>query len=119
MAISGAAVFGIVNTIDSHLLSRRMPGLLSYLLPVGIIFLVFSLVMFYFYPMPTNTDLLPLMAAIGAGILRTSGVVITLYNLQKEEVSRVMPITHTIYGYRVLSPQPLPFKRNNYSTLFK
>jgi drug/metabolite transporter (DMT)-like permease len=95
MAIIGAAAFGIVNIIDSHLLSRRMPGLQAFLLPVGIIFLIICLIMFFLYPIPAGTEMIPLLAALFAGILRTSGIIITLYTLQKEEVSKVMPITHT------------------------
>ena len=94
-AILSAATQGIVSIIDSHLLSKRMPGLQSFLLPVGIILLIFGLIVLYLFPLPEGTDKLPIIVATAAGILRTAGVVITLYNLTREEVSRVIPITYT------------------------
>jgi drug/metabolite transporter (DMT)-like permease len=92
LAIGSAATFGMVNTIDSHLLSRRMPGLLAYLLPVGAIFLFFGCLGLFIFPFPEGAGAVPILAGVAGGLLRTSGVAITLFNLQKEEVSRVLPI---------------------------
>ena len=35
-AILSAAIMGVVNITDSHLLSKRMPGFRAFLLPVAI-----------------------------------------------------------------------------------
>lgn len=84
-----------------------MPGLKSFLLPVGIILLIFGLIVFYLFPLPEGIDRLPILVAIAAGILRTAGVVITLYNLKKEEVSRVIPITYTYPVFVAIIAVPL------------
>ena len=46
-AILSAATLGLINIIDSHLLSKRMPSLGSYLVPVGIANLIGGLIFFW------------------------------------------------------------------------
>ena len=98
-ALLSAAIFGAVNIIDSHLLSKRMPGLLAFLLPVSTISLTYGLVLFYLFPLPGNTSAGTLLLAITSGIFRTGGVAIMLHTLKREEVSRVTPV---VYTYPVL-----------------
>ena len=85
---------GIVNVIDSHLLSRRLPSLGSYLLPVGIFQLIYGLILLVIFPLPGGLEVLPLVAAISASILRAVAVTIVFYTLTREEVSRVIPVVH-------------------------
>ena len=94
-AILSAAVLGVVNIIDSHLLSRRMPSLRSFLLPVGIITLVYGLVLFALFPIPENTSKLTLLVALASGTLRSVAVILLLYVMRREEVSLVIPVVHT------------------------
>ena len=94
-ALLSAAIIGAVNIIDSHLLSKRMPGLRGFLLPVGIISLTYGLVLFYLFPLPEGTGVGTLLVAIASGMLRTAGVIIILYTLKREEVSRVIPVVYT------------------------
>jgi drug/metabolite transporter (DMT)-like permease len=94
-ATLSAATYGVVSIVDSHLLSKRMPGLRAFLLPVGIIQLIFCLLVFYLFPLPEGSGALPILAAVAGGIFRTAGSLILFYNLKKEEVSRVIPITFT------------------------
>jgi len=106
-AILSAATYGIVSIIDSHLLSKRMPSLQSFLLPVGMILLVFGLIVLYFFPIPEGTAALPIWIAVAAGITRCAGIIITLYNLRREEVSRVIPITYTYPVFVAIIAIPL------------
>jgi drug/metabolite transporter (DMT)-like permease len=94
-AILSAATFGIVNILDSHLLSKRMRGLRAFLLPVGTVHLIFCLLIFCLFPLPKGTAVLPILAALAAGAIRTAGGIIMLYNLKREEVTRVLPIIYT------------------------
>ena len=94
-AILSAAILGTVNVIDSHLLSRRMPSLGAFLLPVGIIHLIFGLVLFAIFPFPESLGLWPLGAAITSGILRAVAITIMLYTMTREEISRIIPVVHT------------------------
>jgi len=95
IAVLGAAVLGVVNIIDSHLISRRMPSLRAFLLPVGLAVLVYGLVLFYLFPLPEGVGIWVLMVALASGILRTTALTIMLYTLKREEVSRVIPVVYT------------------------
>ena len=95
VAILSTATFAVVNTIDSHLLSKRMPGLRVFLLPVSIFHLIYGLLSFYLVPLPEGIGIWPVLVAVVSGVLRTIAVTIILYNLQREEVSRVIPVVYT------------------------
>ncbi len=95
VAILSTATFAVVNTIDSHLLSKRMPGLRAFLLPVSIFHLIYGLLSFYLVPLPEGIGIWPVLVAVVSGVLRTIAVTIILYNLQREEVSRVIPVVYT------------------------
>ena len=106
-AILSAAILGVVNIIDSHLLSKRMPSLRAFLLPVGISVLIFALVLFHISPLPEGTSLLTLLVAVASGICRTTGVIIMLYTLKREEVSRVIPVVYTYPIFVAIMAVPL------------
>ncbi len=95
IAVVSTAVLGMVNIIDSHLLSRRMPSLQVFLLPAGTISLVYGLVIFYLFPLPDDVGFWPLMVTTGSGIARTLSLIILLYTLKMDEVSRVIPMAST------------------------
>ena len=86
-AILSATILGIVNILDSHLISKRMPSLRSFLLPVGICHLTFAIILLFLFPLPEGIGTQPLLAGLASGILRTGAVTIMLYILKKEEVS--------------------------------
>ena len=94
-AILSAGIIGLVNIIDSHLLSRRMPSLGAFLLPVGIIHLIYGLVLIAIFPFPEGIGAWPLGVAIFSGILRAVSVTIMLYTMTREEISRIIPVVHT------------------------
>jgi drug/metabolite transporter (DMT)-like permease len=95
IAIVSTAILGMVNIIDSHLLSKRMPSLQVFLLPAGIISLVYGLVIFYLFPLPDDAGFWPLMVTVGSGIARTLSLIILLYTLKMDEVSRIIPMSST------------------------
>jgi len=94
-AILSSATMGVVSIIDSHLISKRMPSLGSYLIPAGAVTLICGFIIFKLFPLPTDVAALPILLALASGIIRTIGVTIVLYTLQKEEVSKVIPVIHT------------------------
>ena len=83
-----------VSIIDSHLLSRRMLGLRPFMLAMGIIQLFYILVLYILFPWPTSLPVNAVLSVIGASIAGTSSALITMFVLQSEEVSRVVPIIH-------------------------
>jgi drug/metabolite transporter (DMT)-like permease len=72
-----------------------MPGFQAFLLPVGIIHLIYGLVLFVIFPLPDGVDIWPLLAAIAAGLFRTASVTTMLYLMRREEVSRIIPVVYT------------------------
>ena len=107
IAILGTAALGFVHILDSHLISRRMPSLRSYLLPVSIVILVYSLVAFFLFPLPKDIGTWPLLVAIASGLLRSAALVILLYILKTEEVSWASPLFHTYPVFVAIMAVPL------------
>ena len=107
IAILSAVVLGIVNILDSHLISKRMPGLMSFILPVGVIHLAYGLVTFSLFPFPEGVGTFPTIVAIVAAILRTGALFIMLYSLKREEVSRVIPVVYTYPIFVAIIAVPL------------
>ena len=94
-AILSAAALSVTNIIDSHLLSRRMPSFQSYLLPMGIVYLIFGWILAALFPLPQGIAPWPVLITVISSILRTAGITIMLYTLRSEEVSQVVPVTNT------------------------
>ena len=107
VAILSAVIFGIVTTIDSHLISKRMPGLRAFLLPLSVIQLFYGLLSFYLFPFPEVIGLWPLLVAFGSGITRIAGATIMLYYMIKEEISRIVPVAYTYPIFVALMAVPL------------
>jgi len=107
LAILSAALLGVVHVVDSHLITRRMPSLRAYMLPLGLAVLVFGLVVTYLFPLPESLAAGALTAAIASGILRTTSLGIVFYTLKTEEVSRVIPVVHTYPVFVAIMAVPL------------
>jgi len=93
-ALLSAAIQAGVSVIDSHLLSKRMIGLRPFMLAMGIIQLLYGLLLYALFPWPGDMPAIAIGWVIGASICGTSAALLTMFVLQKEEVSRVVPITH-------------------------
>jgi len=106
-AILSAAALGLVNIIDSHLISRRMPSLRAFLLPVGIIHLTYGSALFILFPLPQGVGTWPLLIAIASGILRAIAITLMLYTMKSEEVSRVIPVVYTYPVFVAIMAAPL------------
>jgi uncharacterized membrane protein len=107
VAVLSASVLGIVNIVDSHLVSRRMPSFRAFLLPVGIFHLFYGLVLFSLFPLPEDTAVWPVLVAVASGIFRTAGVIIMLYTMKREEVSRVIPVVYIYPIFVAIMAVPL------------
>ena len=107
IAVLSTAVIGLVHIIDSHLISRRMPSLRAFLLPASIVTLVFGLILFSLFPLPEDVGIWPLMATVASGMLRTASLLILLYTLKREEVSRVIPVASTYPIFVAIMAVPL------------
>jgi len=94
-AILSAAILGMVNIIDSHLISKRMPSIRAFLIPLSIIHLTAGLIVFYLFPLPEGIGRLPVLVAVASGVIRTAAASIMLYMLKREDVARVIPVVYT------------------------
>ena len=94
-AILAAALMGVVNIFDSHLLTKRFTGLREFLLIVAVLHIIYAFIVYYLFPLPQDIGLSPILAAIASGLLRTIAVYIMLYNLKREQVSQVIPVVYT------------------------
>ena len=107
VAVLSALVLGMVNIIDSHLISRRLPSFRAYMLLLGCVVLALGLILIYLFPLPKGLGAWPLMVAIASGILRTTSLAILLYTLKREEVSRVIPVVNTYPVFVAIMAIPL------------
>jgi len=107
IAIFGTAFLGLVNIIDSHLISRRMPSLRAFLLLIGIVHLIYASVLFSLFPLPEGMGIWPVLVAVASGILRTGAITIMLYTMKREEVSRVIPVVYTYPVFVAIMAVPL------------
>ncbi len=107
IAILSAASLGLVNIFDSHLISKRMPGFKAFLLVVSPFVLVFGLIFAFIFPLPAGLSTWQLMVAISSGLLRAISVIILLYSLRREEVSRVVPVVSIYPVFVAIMAVPL------------
>ena len=107
IAVLSTVILGLVSILDSHLISKRLPSLLAFLLPVALMTLVFGVVFSFLYPLPEDISSWPLMVAVASSILRISSIIILLYTLKREEVSRVVPMASTYPIFVAIMAIPL------------
>lgn len=93
-AILSAVLLALVNIIDSHLLTKRMPSLRAFLIPAGIIAIIYGGITLSLFTIPSGIGPNPILTATASSILRGIGILLFLYVLQTEEVSRVIPVVN-------------------------
>jgi drug/metabolite transporter (DMT)-like permease len=106
-ALVAAIISSVGNIIDSHLLSKKMPSLPSFLIPMGLTQLIGGVVFLAIFPFPANPDLMYILVACGAGLLNACGYLIILNSLRKSEVSRVIPVISSAPIFVALLSIPL------------
>ena len=94
-AIAAAALTAVVSIVDSHLISKRLPSLRAFLLPISIIHIGVGLIILNLYPLPGGIGVMPLVVAVGSGIVRAAGAFPMLRAMRSEEVSRIIPVVNT------------------------
>jgi drug/metabolite transporter (DMT)-like permease len=95
IALASTSIAALVNTLDSHFLSRRMPGLRSYLLIIGLFCAMVAIIMLLINPFPHGTGLRIYGMAFISAMLRVGAVSCLMYAMKKEDISRIMPLTAT------------------------
>jgi len=113
-ALVVAATLGLVNVIDSHLISKRMPSLWAFLIPAGILHLSFGLIFLALNPFPSGVDAFPWFVAVVSAVTRTVAILLMLYPMRTEEVSRIIPVVHTQPVFVAILAVPLLGEALNY-----
>jgi drug/metabolite transporter (DMT)-like permease len=106
-ALASAAIMAVVAVVDSHLISKRMPSLNSFLIPAGVFHLGLGLLVLATVPLPSQVETTTLLVAVGSGIARTVGALFMLNAMRTEEVSRIMPVVHTFPIFVAILAVPL------------
>ena len=114
IAILSAAGIGLVNIFDSHLISKRMPSTRSYLLVVSPVILLSALLFAFLFPLPAGLSSWHLMVAVASGLLRATSVIILLYSLRREEVSRAVPVISIYPVFVAIMAVPILGETLNY-----
>jgi len=95
-ALLSASVMALVSILDSHLVSKRFSSVRSFILPIGLIHLVYGVIVRLAFPLPAGIDVSLVGVAVLSSCLRTGAVVIMLDSLRHREVSSVIPV---VYAY--------------------
>ena len=106
-SLGTAIVLTIANLTDSHILSKKLPNVSTYLLTMGIFQAISAFVVFAFFPFSEAADITRILAAIGGGLANAFALVILFNCLQKGEVSRVIPVTSSFPIFVALLSMPL------------
>jgi drug/metabolite transporter (DMT)-like permease len=87
LALSATILASMVNLLDSHFVSRRMPDWRAYVLICDVFSLPISFAMIFIFPLPAAIGWPPLLAILGS--------VLILRAMKTEEISRISPLTST------------------------
>ena len=106
-ALASAAFMAVVSIVDSHLLSKRMPSLNSFLFPVAVVHFGLGLSILIALPLPGQIEINTVLIAVGSAVARTVGAVFMLKAMRTEEVSRIIPVVHTFPIFVAILAVPL------------
>jgi drug/metabolite transporter (DMT)-like permease len=107
LAVLSAAVMGVISIFDAHMIQRRMPSWQSFLLGISIYTFIYTIVLFFIIPVPTGVGAAGWAAAVVAGILRGIAFAVMLSMMQREEVTRVVPVVGVYPVFVALLAIPL------------
>jgi drug/metabolite transporter (DMT)-like permease len=91
-ALAAAVLSSVANIVDSHLVSKKMPSLMSFMIPMGFTQIVAAIILLILFPFQYNPGWAHLLIGFGSALLNASGFAIVLNTLRKSEVSRVIPV---------------------------
>ncbi len=106
-AILSTAALGVVNILDSHILTRRLGNLRIYLLLAALFHGFYGLVVLWLFPLPAGVGAGVLLVALASGLLRAVSITITLYVMLSEDVAQVIPVVFVYPVFVALMAVPL------------
>ena len=106
-SLGTAIVLTFANITDSHILSKKVPNVFSYLLVMSIFQILSAAIVFAFSPFSAAADVTHFLGAVGGGLANAFALVLLFNCLQKGEVSRVIPVTSSFPIFVALLSMPL------------
>ncbi len=106
-ALGAAIMFGIINNLDSHLISRRVPDFRVFLLLASAFILVVIIPVMLLFPLPGELEASILASAVASAVLRSSAVILMLFAFRSEEVVGVVPLVYTYPVFVAVTAVPL------------
>ena len=97
-ALISTMILGVVVTLDSHIICRRVPSLWSYLLLCSFCQLLAGSLLFYFIPLPKGTSLEIILLGLLPGTIRGIGLTLMTYVMQREQISQIIPV---VFSYPI------------------
>lgn len=95
LAFSTTVISAVVSLLDSHFMSRRMPGTRAYILLCSIFTLPASIIMLIAFPLPDGIGLAPIWAILASSVISSVAMVMILQVMKDQDVARVAPLTST------------------------
>jgi drug/metabolite transporter (DMT)-like permease len=106
-AVLSTAVLGFISVFEAHMVQRRMPGWRSFLLGISLFIFAYTIVLLFIVPVPRGAGTEAWIAAVAAGVLRGTAFAIIMQTMQREEVTRVVPVIGTYPVFVALFAIPL------------
>ena len=113
-ALAAAIISSISSIFDSYLVSKKMPSMTSFLIPMGVTQILAACVLLVIFPFPSTVDAKHILITIGASVINSGSFLILLNSLRKGEVSRIIPIVSTAPIFVALLAIPLLGATLNY-----
>ena len=95
LALASTIISALINLLDSHLMTQRMPGWRAYVLICDSLTLPVGIIMLIVFPPPAGLGMRPWMAILGSTLASSVAVILILQAMKSEHVSRIAPLTST------------------------
>ena len=95
LALASTVISALINLLDSHLMTQRIPGWRAYVLICDLFTLPVSIIMLLIFPLPPGLGIAPLAAILASTLTSGVAVIIILQAMKSEHVSRIAPLTST------------------------
>jgi len=95
LALTSTIIAAFINILDSHYMTKRMPGWRAYVVICDVFTLPLSIVMLMLIPLPANIGLRPYFALLGSSCASIFASILILQAMKKEHISRISPLIST------------------------
>lgn len=95
LAFSTTILSALVNVLDSHFMSRRMPGTRAYMLICGVFLLPVSIIILTLFPLPAGIGLAPIWAIVVSATITSFASLLIVNAMKSQDVASVAPVVST------------------------